>query len=84
GNNVRISMDGRGRFYDNIFIERLWRSVKYEGVYLYKHETVVALEKGLTRYFHFYDHERPHLGLADCTPAEVYFGFKMLDQPMIS
>ncbi len=84
-NDVRISMDGRGRFYDNIFIERLWRSVKYEEVYLYKHETVPALEKGLARYFHFYDHERPHQGLGNCTPAEVYFGHKALgqyDQPL--
>ncbi len=81
-NDVRISMDGRGRFYDNIFIERLWRSVKYEEVYLYKHETVVALEKGMTRYFHFYNHERPHQRLGDCTPAEVYSGFKMLDRPL--
>lgn len=81
GNNVRISMDGRGRFYDNIFIERLWRSLKYEEVYLYKHETVAALEKGLTRYVHFYNHERPHQSLGDCTPAEVYFSLKMLDRP---
>ncbi len=81
-NNVRISMDGRGRFYDNIFIERLWRSVKYEEVYLYKHETVAALEKGLTRYVHFYNHERPHQSLGDCTPTEVYFSLKMLDRPL--
>ena len=78
---THISMDGRGRFYDNIFIERLWRSLKYEEVYLYKHATVPALEEGLTRYFHFYTHERPHQSLENCTPAEVYFGLKMLDRP---
>lgn len=80
--DIRISMDGRGRFYDNIFIERLWRSLKYEEVYLYKHETVPALAKGLTRYFHFYNHKRPHQSLGYCTPAEVYFGLKMLDRPL--
>lgn len=80
---IRISMDGRGHYYDNIFIERLWRSLKYEEVYLYKHSTVPALVAGLTRYFHFYGHERPHQSLANCTPAEVYFGLKMLDRPLI-
>ena len=71
---VRISMDGRGRAFDNIFIERLWRTVKYEHVYLYLHETVPDLYAGLSDYFHFYNHERPHQSLGYCTPAEVYSG----------
>ncbi len=71
---IRISMDGRGRAFDNIFIERLWRTVKYEHVYLYRHETVPELFAGLTAYFHFYNHERYHQSLAYCTPAEVHFG----------
>jgi putative transposase len=71
---VRISMDSRGRAFDNIFIERLWRTVKYEHVYLYRHETVPELFAGLTSYFHFYNHERFHQSLAYCTPAEVHFG----------
>jgi len=71
---VRISMDGRGRAFDNIFNERLWRSVKYEHVYLYLHETVPDLHAGLTGYFHFYNYERLHQSLDYCTPAEVCFG----------
>ncbi len=71
--DVRISMDGRGRAFDNIFNERLWRTVKYEHVYLYRHETVPELYAGLTSYFHFYNHERFHQSLAYCTPAEVHF-----------
>lgn len=71
--HIRISMDGRGRALDNIFIERLWRSVKYEDIYLKDYETVLALDLGLLAYFHFYNHERPHQGLDYLTPAEVYF-----------
>jgi len=69
---VQISMDGRGRALDNIFIERLWRTVKYEDIYLKDYETVGALHAGLARYFHFYNEERPHQSLGYCTPAEVY------------
>ena len=69
---VRISMDGRGRALDNVFIERLWRSVKYEHVYLYEYAMVPELEKGLNNYFTFYNHERPHQSLAYQTPAEVH------------
>ena len=72
--DIRISMDGRGRAFDNIFIERLWRTVKYEHVYLYRHETVPELFAGLTSYFYFYNHERFHQSLGYCTPAEVHFG----------
>ena len=70
--NVQISMDGRGRALDNIFIERLWRTVKYEDIYLKDYETVGALHTGLEQYFHFYNEERLHQSLDYCTPAEVY------------
>jgi len=70
---IRISMDGRGRALDNVFIERLWRSVKYEHIYLYAYETVTQLEKGLGDYFSFYNDERLHQSLAYKTPAQVYF-----------
>jgi putative transposase len=70
---IRISMDGRGRALDNIFIERLWRSVKYEDIYLKDYATVQELDAGLVDYFRFYNHERPHQSLAYRTPAEVHF-----------
>lgn len=69
---VQISMDGRGRAFDNIMIERLWRSVKYEHLYLHEHDTGLAVHQGLERYFRFYNGERPHQSLGDRTPAEVY------------
>jgi putative transposase len=69
---IRISMDGRGRALDNIFVERLWRSVKYECVYLNDYETVLQLEMGLQNYFMFYNDERPHQSLSYRTPAEVH------------
>lgn len=69
---VRISMDGRGRALDNIFVERLWRSVKQEEIYPKAHATVPALYRGLHTYFEFYNHERPHQSLNDRTPAAVY------------
>jgi len=71
---VRISMDGRGRIYDNIFIERLWRTVKYEEVYLHDYQTVREARQQLADYFPFYNEERPHQALGDLTPAEVYYG----------
>jgi len=71
---VAISMDGRGRVFDNIFIERLWRSVKVEEVYLHDYQTVRDVRDGLGWYFPFYNGERPHQALGDCTPAEVYTG----------
>lgn len=70
---VRISMDGRGHFHDNIFIERLWRSVKYEEVYLHSYETVREAREGLGRYFDFYNRERRHSSLGKRTPHAVYF-----------
>lgn len=66
-------MDGRGRALDNIFIERLWRSVKYEDTYLKAYASVPELEVGLRTYFHFYNHDRPHQSLEYRTPADVHF-----------
>ncbi len=69
---VRISMDGRGRWMDNVFIERLWRSLKYECVYLHAFETGSELRTGLGRWITYYNTQRPHSGLAGRTPAEAY------------
>ena len=69
---VVISMDGRGRVFDNIFVERLWRNVKYEDVYLKGYATMGELLVGLTEYFVFYNNERPHQSLGDRTPDVVY------------
>jgi putative transposase len=69
---VSVSMDGRRRWLDNVFVERLWRSVKHEDVYLWGYEAVPALEEGLGRYFPFYNEERPHQSLGYRTPAAVY------------
>ncbi len=65
--------DGRGRALDNVFCERLWRSVKYENIYLNQYDTVRQLRTGLTAYFDFYNHERPHQSLNYRTPAEEHF-----------
>jgi putative transposase len=69
---VAVSMDGRRRWLDNVFVERLWRSVKHEDVYVWGYEAVPALEAGLGRYFPFYNEERPHQSLGYRTPAAVY------------
>lgn len=69
---IKISMDGKGRAIDNIFIERLWRSVKYECVYLHAFEDGVQLYDGLKKYFHFYNHQRIHQSLKYLKPAELY------------
>ncbi len=74
---VRISMDGRGRVYDNIFIERLWRTVKYEEVYLHDYESAREAKGGLKAYFQFYNEERFHSSLYKKTPAEIYYGGKI-------
>jgi putative transposase len=71
-NDVTISMDGRGRALDNIFVERLWRTVKYEEVYLKQHDSVQRLLLGLTDYFVFYNEERRHQSLGYKTPSVVY------------
>jgi putative transposase len=68
----QISMDGRGRAMDNIFTERLWRSVKYEEVYLNEYLTPRQARQGLTDYFHLYNYQRPHQSLDYLTPAELY------------
>jgi putative transposase len=69
---VRISMDGRGRWMDNVFIERLWRSLKYECVYLHAFETGSELRAGLSRWISYYNTQRPHSALAGRTPDEAY------------
>lgn len=69
---IQISWDGRGRALDNIFVERLWRSVKWEEVYLNDYQTVAEAASGLDHYFRFYNHERPHQALGYQTPAQVY------------
>jgi putative transposase len=66
------SMDGRGRVFDNIFVERLWRTMKYEDIYLRGYASMGELQQGLTAYFAFYNHERPHQALSYKTPNEVY------------
>jgi putative transposase len=70
---IAISMDGKGRWRDNVFVERLWKSVKYEEVYLHAYETVSAARSGLARYFQFYNTRRPHSALDRRTPDAVYF-----------
>lgn len=70
--NIAISMDGRGRALDNIFVERLWRSVKHEDVYLKGYVDMPGLHLGLTEYFEFYNTERPHQSLGNRTPIQVY------------
>ena len=71
---VQVSMDGKGRCLDNVFVERLWRSVKYEDVYLRGYEVVPELERGLGRYFRFYNEGRPHQSPEYRTPWEAYRG----------
>lgn len=71
---IRVSMDGRGRFFDNIFIERLWRTVKYEDIYLKDYKIGRELFDGMSRYFPFYNTERPHQSLQYKTPASVHKG----------
>jgi putative transposase len=69
---VKVSMDGKGRCLDNVFVERLWRTVKYEDIYLRGYEAVPHLRQGLGRYFPYYNQERPHQALGYRTPAAVY------------
>jgi putative transposase len=70
---VQVSMDGRGRCMDNIFVERLWRSLKYEEVYLKPYETIKQARESIAQWVDFYNNRRPHQGLGYKTPAEVYF-----------
>ena len=76
-NNIAISMDGKGRWMDNVFIERLWRSVKYEHVYLHSYDSIADLRAGLKTYFGFFNQERTHQSLARQTPDEVYFADRL-------
>ena len=71
--DIRISMDGKGSWRDNVFVERLWRSVKYEEVYLKAYETVCEVKVGLGNYLRFYNGRRPHSSLERQTPDQVYF-----------
>ncbi len=77
---VRISMDGKGRWIDNVFIERLWRSLKYEEVYLKAYENVAEARRAIGEYFNLYNNERPHQALARFTPDEVYTGASTLSE----
>lgn len=81
--DINISMDGRGRYLDNIFTERLWRTVKYEDVYLKSYRDIAEAEQGLAEYFLFYNTERRHQSLGRRTPADVYFSHQRSDQKFI-
>ena len=72
--DVKISMDGKGRWVDNVFVERLWKSVKYEHVYLHAYESVSDARQQLARHFEFYNARRPHSSLGGQTPDTAYFG----------
>ncbi len=74
---IRVSMDGRGRVFDNIFIERLWRTVKYEDIYIKEYASVPALVDGLQDYFQLYNYERPHQSLGYQVPADVHYAVKV-------
>lgn len=80
--NISISMDGRGRAFDNIFTERLWRTIKYEEVYLKDYQSPKQARLSLQKYIKFYNHERLHQSLSYATPAEVYFGKVILQKPL--
>lgn len=78
---IRISMDGRGRALDNVFVERLWRTLKYENVYLFEYANVPDLIAGLSAYFRFYNSERLHQSLGYRTPASVHIGLELIETP---
>jgi len=73
---IQLSMDGKGAWRDNLFVERLWKSIKYEEVYLHAYDSVAAAQRGLSRYFAFYNSGRPHAALDGRTPDMVYFGLQ--------
>jgi putative transposase len=81
---VQISMDGKGRALDNIFTERLWRTIKYEEVYLHSYASPKEARQNLTPYLKFYNHERPHQALSYRTPAEVYFGSENVKEQQLN
>ena len=72
--DIKISMDGKGAWRDNVFVERLWRSVKYEEVYLHAYDSVSAARDGIGRYLDLYIRRRPHSSLDGMTPDQAYFG----------
>ena len=76
-NEVQISMDGKGRWMDNVFVERLWRSVKYEEVYLHAYTDVAEAKRRIGDYLAFFNDERPHQALGYCTPSEIYLASLM-------
>jgi len=77
-NKILISMDGKGRFADNILIERFWRSIKYEDIYLNHYGSMVAAQAGIENYFNYYNNERPHQALGYKTPQNIYYNNKNL------
>ena len=79
-NGIAISMDGRGRWRDNVFVERIWKSIKYEEVYLHAYASVSQARTSITRYLEFYNSTRPHSSLKALTPDQVYFN--RLPQPL--
>jgi putative transposase len=79
-NDIRISMDGKGRWIDNVFVERIWKSVKYEHVYLHAYENVAEAKQQLATYFTFYNNRRPHSSLGGRTPDMTYFGEQQIPQ----
>ena len=80
-NKIAISMDGKGAWRDNVFVERIWKSVKYEEVYLRAYDSVGDARASLGRYIEFYNTRRPHSSLDRMTPDEAYFGLQPL-QPL--
>jgi len=80
---IILSMDGRGRAFDNIFTERLWRNVKQEEVYLHDYHSPAEVRESLARYFYLYNHERVHEALNYATPAEIYNGRPIPPMPKI-
>ena len=79
-NDIQISMDGKGRYLDNIFVERLWRSVKYEEVYLKAYEGVSEAKSGIGTYLDFYNDQRPHQSLGYKTPFQVFEAVKVTEE----
>jgi len=80
-NGIGISMDRKGRVMDNIMVERLWRTVKYEDIYIRDYESVEELVNGLRNYFDFYNNERPHQSFGGSTPSELYWGICNMKKP---
>jgi len=79
-NDIQISMDGKGRWVDNVFIERLWRSLKYEEVYLKAYDTPKEAEEGIGEWMRFYNHERTHQAIERKTPEQVYLNSKSIKE----